>query len=163
MHRAGYRASEKGRFRCSSHAGVCTPSAAEELVAALVRGGRASEEEALLRGERHTREMRARRECTSSGRRTVDCGLRAAHAHAHALLLLRRMPDGPACVMAKGTVPLSSNGVCRYDVRTYIHLCKDDDDADDDHLLDERARIDDHAVAHHCGGVRVDDARGHEM
>ena len=66
--------------------------------------------------------MRVTRECTSSGRRTVDCGLRAAHAHAHALLLLRRMPDGPACVMAKGTVPLSSNGVCRYDVRTYIHI-----------------------------------------
>ena len=75
MHRAGYRASEKGRFRCSSHAGVCTPSAAEELVAALVRGGRASEEEALLRGERHTREMRVTRECTSSGLRAVDCGL----------------------------------------------------------------------------------------
>ena len=34
MHRAGYRASERKRFCCSSHAGVCTPSAADELVAA---------------------------------------------------------------------------------------------------------------------------------
>ena len=31
------------------------------------------------------------------------------------------------------------------------------------HLLDERARVDDHAVAHDGGGVRVDDARRHEM
>lgn len=50
MHRAGYRASERERFCCSSHAGVCTPSAADELVAALVRGGGASEEEALRKG-----------------------------------------------------------------------------------------------------------------
>lgn len=120
MHRAGYRASERERVCCSSHAGVCTPSAADELVAALVRGGRASEEEALLRGDRHTREMRVTRECTSSGLWTVDCGLLRA-AHAHALLLLPLMPDGPACVMAMGIVPLSSNGVCPY-IRTYIYM-----------------------------------------
>lgn len=85
MHRAGYRASERKGFCCSSHAGVCTPSAADELVAALVRGGRASEEEALLRGDRHTREMRVTRECTSSGLWTAasSCSCSAAAA-AHA-------------------------------------------------------------------------------
>ena len=51
---------------------------------------------------------------------TVDCGLLWA-AHAHAVLLLLLMPDGPACVMAIGIVPLSSNGVCPY-IRTYIHI-----------------------------------------
>ena len=31
------------------------------------------------------------------------------------------------------------------------------------HFFDQRARVDDHAVAHDGGGVRVDDARRHEM
>lgn len=54
MHRAGYRASERECFCCSSHAGVCTPSAAGELVAALaalVRGGGARERRRCERGQ----------------------------------------------------------------------------------------------------------------
>ena len=54
MHRAGYRASEGSWFCCSSHAGVCTPSAAGELVAALaalVRGGGARERRRCERGQ----------------------------------------------------------------------------------------------------------------
>lgn len=69
------------------------------------------------RGDRHTREMRVTRVCTSSG-------LRPVHAHALVLVLVLLMPDGPAVCDGDGkghVLPLSSNGVCLY-VRTYIHM-----------------------------------------